>query len=586
MPSDTKIKIRYGLILQGVLARALTQAGVVYAETPQYEAHSETPDFLIPDAEAPEFIVEVHQTDARDHFRMKTLRSLVAVAEAKAHFGTEIISVNVLFGDPDNEVPAANLRAMCGFFDCNVLLQRDAGADRQAIDDLETAAYALAEDEEVATNEAAGQVAAAHPATVQRIGGIVSDAIADAATKATLLPMWEAERERLDNLGQAPAPGDQTFYKKHMVRSLFFTDDDFAAMQQENNPDLWPAFANAQAVATGIGTVSEEVDGDHLVVDPEFLLFLHDPNSAALREMCNEVVNDDESVSRVFQDIRDSNRRQTMSQAFLDLLNDDRAAFTAAFEENFNTGNWAGIEHARCWLADLMPLCLDKSHNDFNRAMIAHPDYTLTLGNPFNNITIRSPRLGANPANLTIFRNVALAVFHDALEARPDGTGPEMPTQDLADRLLKLRLVGSMRLQKLDPLDLMVRAAAQRSGCNCAEEGVRSVLSDLAAETAVASFDFTIITHPDSDQRVFVNAIAAEGNPKDKAKEWGARKLAVLYRQIDGQCVPTGQVTSIFVIDGLWNPSDVIRLHRSGWVHVIRMAQLETLLRKLFGLEL
>jgi hypothetical protein len=584
MPTDTQIKIRYGLILQGVLARALTQVGVAYAETPQYEEHSETPDFLIPNVEAPEFIVEVHQTDARDHFRMKTLRSLVAVAEAKAHFGTQIVSVNVLFGDPDTEVPPANLRAMCGFFDCNVLLQRDAGDDRLVIDALEETAYGLAEDEEVTTIDAANQVVAAHPATVQRIGEIVSDAMDGAETKATLLPMWGGERERLDNLGQAPMPGVQTFYKKHMVRSLFFTDEDFAAMQHQNNPDLWPDTAKAQLVATRIGTVSEEIDGDRLIVDNEFLLFLRDADAPVLREMCNEVVNNNESVRVLFQDIRDSNRRQAMAQAFLDMLNGDWAAFSEAFEENFNTGNWAGIEHARCWFADLMPLCLNRSHNDFNRAMIAHPDYMLTLGNPFNNITIRSPRLGPIPGNLAIYRNVTLAVFNDALAARPNGTGPEIPTQELANRLLKLRLVGAMRLQKLDPLDLLVRAAALRCGCNCEQESVRSVLSDLGEEPAVGAFDFTIITHPERDLRVFVNAIAAEGNPKDKAKEWGARKLAALYRQIDGLCVPTGQVASIFVIDGVWNHGDVIRLHRSGWIHVIRMGQLEATLRDVFNL--
>lgn len=81
---------------------------------------------MIPDAENPEFVVEVHQTDARDHFRMNTLRSQTAVAEAKAFLGSEVVSVNVLFGDPDSEVLEANLRAMCGIFDVNVLLQRDA----------------------------------------------------------------------------------------------------------------------------------------------------------------------------------------------------------------------------------------------------------------------------------------------------------------------------------------------------------------------------------------------------------------------------------------------------------------------------
>ena len=121
MPTQTQIKISYGLILQGVLARALTSAGYAYEETPAYNEDCEVPDFLIPDAKNPEFVVEVHQTEARNHFQMKTLRSVTAVAEAKAFFGPDVVSVNVLFGNPDTEVPEANLRAMCGIFDVNVL---------------------------------------------------------------------------------------------------------------------------------------------------------------------------------------------------------------------------------------------------------------------------------------------------------------------------------------------------------------------------------------------------------------------------------------------------------------------------------
>jgi hypothetical protein len=70
----TEIKTRHGLILQGLTARALTQVGFQYVENPTYDEVSEVPDFLIPDAEQPRLMIEVHQTDARDSFRMKILR--------------------------------------------------------------------------------------------------------------------------------------------------------------------------------------------------------------------------------------------------------------------------------------------------------------------------------------------------------------------------------------------------------------------------------------------------------------------------------------------------------------------------------
>ena len=76
--------------------------------------------------------------------------------------------------------------------------------------------------------------------------------------------------------------------------------------------------------------------------------------------------------------------------------------------------------------------------------------------------------------------------------------------------------------------------------------------------------------------------MATEGNPRDKAKEWGARRLATLYRIIDGGGVSSGYGYAIFVLDGIWEQSDVTRLYRSGWDYVIRMGDLESVLRGIF----
>jgi hypothetical protein len=83
MPSNTQIKIRYGMILEHCVAHALETAGISFDRTPQYEDVSEVPDFLIPDASKPKIVVECHQMGARNSMMMKTLRVLTAVAEAK-----------------------------------------------------------------------------------------------------------------------------------------------------------------------------------------------------------------------------------------------------------------------------------------------------------------------------------------------------------------------------------------------------------------------------------------------------------------------------------------------------------------------
>jgi hypothetical protein len=53
MPSNTQIKIRYGLLLQALLAKALRNGHISFSETCAYDKDSEVLDFLIPDAKNP-----------------------------------------------------------------------------------------------------------------------------------------------------------------------------------------------------------------------------------------------------------------------------------------------------------------------------------------------------------------------------------------------------------------------------------------------------------------------------------------------------------------------------------------------------
>src|SRR4051794_40871919 len=122
---ETTIKTNLGLILQLVLANVIEVAGYSAICDYQYEPTCERPDFLIPNEKKPRYMVEVHQTEARDSFRMKTLRAFTAVTESKAFYGDKLIAVNVLFGDPAKELPARNVRALCGIFDVNLFPRLD-----------------------------------------------------------------------------------------------------------------------------------------------------------------------------------------------------------------------------------------------------------------------------------------------------------------------------------------------------------------------------------------------------------------------------------------------------------------------------
>src|SRR5689334_5482408 len=101
-------KIRLGLILQACVESALRRTRFTeFDVNRKYDPDSMVPDFLIPDESTPTHIVEVTQTEARNSFQMKTLRYFEAVCESKVKFGREVVSVNVLMGDPRAELPDA-----------------------------------------------------------------------------------------------------------------------------------------------------------------------------------------------------------------------------------------------------------------------------------------------------------------------------------------------------------------------------------------------------------------------------------------------------------------------------------------------
>src|SRR5262249_24076887 len=146
------------------------------------------------------------------------------------------------------------------------------------------------------------------------------------------------------------------------------------------------------------------------------------------------------------------------------------------------TGTYRGIEHTRCWIADLLPLYLDRSHNHFNKRMFQHLGYTQSIGNPFNNMAIRSPRLCGKAALLDELAEVASACFHDAWAAAGATLG-KVSGEDLCRRLLLLRRDAAIKLQKLNPLYLVIESVARSLGLTTAYGGQPSFLADLSETT-------------------------------------------------------------------------------------------------------
>jgi hypothetical protein len=581
----TEIKTRHGLILQGVVGASLAAAGFTLRENWQYAQENETPDFTIPDDDSPRFVVEVHQTDARNSFQMKVLRAFSAVCEAKCFFGDDAVSVNILFGDPDTEVPESNVRALFSIFDVNVVPRKTIASKEAA--EIEAASLRLASDEDIPVAHGVLELRRSHAAAIVLLGQVLKRSLDSGAANAALFPLWQFERKRLRALGAPPAVGNVTHYKKSLLQSLYLTDTDFAELLRHRDANKVSATIKKQLQATGLVQVIPSVAGRR--TGPRYRLrstladLIADPDGPRLRKNCEQRIDAVSAMQCFFDDIRRPRQRQRLATEFLRLLHLGRKALVKAIVESLTTGVTGSIRHERCWVADLMPLVLGLRHNNFNRRMVRHPKYTQTLGNPFNNITIRSPRLGRDRMVLKEYATVAVDVFFTAArESRLDLKA--VRPADLADKLADFRIAASVKLQKLNPLYLEVESVCRDLGVHCAYRGSPSFLSDLSDPAdPVGKYDLFVLTKNRAE--VLLNALyVGESYGSDhKADEWSARRRSLGYRLSRDEIVPVERRAYVMVLDGVWTQKSATKLHAAGWSHVCRLHELRNILSEVFA---
>jgi hypothetical protein len=181
-----------------------------------------------------------------------------------------------------------------------------------------------------------------------------------------------------------------------------------------------------------------------------------------------------------------------------------------------------------------------------------------------------------------VYAEVCCDVYFDEL-----GTLQEPPPDEdeLADRLLSVRLVAAMRLQKLDPLLLLMGEICSKLGLEIVPSRTSSIITDLGREANIGKFECFTVGDSATGKKIMVNAVATDENPADKAKEWGARRFALLYRMLDGKVADSDYQGGLFVLDGTWEEKDVTRLFRSGWNEICRLGELEAALRRVFSLD-
>ncbi len=576
------IETRYGLIIESSVAEALRRAKIPFIEGFQYDSDSETPDFLVPNEIKPHYIIECHQTSDRESLKMKILRLLSAVFEAKVHFGKEIVSVNLLFGNIDI-LPPNNLDTFCCFYDVSFFPWKNTKYS-SSIRAIETLARELATDSNYDASSAVLRIKERMSSEFDDLASYLKESLNSVSgPKMELNTIWEKETLRIKSINSYPQIGSSTEYKPTILQSLLLTDEDFEELINKKDPNECSKKVKKQLIKTGLVEIRDTVikkykDTGLLLLSNEFLSFINDPYSMSLRMLCKTQIAKDEKLGYFFEDIRDEKRRIEIAAKFIELVNLEKEKFGEAVFECLVSGSCFGIKHGRCWIADLMPLVVGESHNSFNRRMMANSNYNQHIGNPYSNIVIRSPRLGSSLKALKNYAEVATDCFFCAVKEKNVDLH-SLDVAALAEKLFVFRKGGLIKLQKLNPLHIAIKSIAENMGLSAEYKGVKSIISDMST----GKFDMFVLSK--SKKSVLVNAlyIAPTYGSDHKADEWSARRRAIGYRLKNGNIVEAEAHDGyIFVVDGTWSEKSIRKLYRSGWNHICQLHKLQSKLVEIF----
>lgn len=644
-------KIRHGLILQGCVEESLKRTKYSdYEVTPRYSEESIAPDFLVPDDKKPTFFIEVAQTEARNSFQMKILRYFESVCEGKVHFGSDVISVNILMGDPASELPASNVRALYGFFDANLCPRNNCHdrKERLLLEKLESDALLLAGNELIVDVETAlGTLLRKHSATINVLSKLVEQLLDNAQVKRELFPLWKAERRRRKSLKNLNAPlKDAPAYKRPILESLFLTDEEFEELRNSRDlstvslpllrqlagkgllklnrdfnkllrnvfliseadftlaagtpdasklpPEVKLRLEGAQllGVFKGIRVGERQIERaaysnalnmllfarNTLKLNDDLSALIGDPFAGELRKRCVHVLRRDPDMNWFFEDIRDENRRLKMATAFLKSINGRK--LISDLEENLRRDVLYNIEHGRAWFIDLCTRAANISQNELSRRLFTKFDNPGGYGDPVSHLAPKTQRFRASPdAQIGVYaRDISQAFWEFMKERNISITNVQV--NDLALRLLLLRLDGASKLQNLNPLYLLIESVCEEGGLVCSYGSSENFLSDLVSDVeALGKFKLYRINAPTGV--ILVNALYVdEYGGLDKAKEWSARGRSFPYRFTKAGIRQSSVVKMIFIADGAWKSEAISRLRAAGW-DVCRPSEFRERLRTL-----
>jgi hypothetical protein len=579
LTSHTQIQIRFGMILEACVAEALKRAGFSYSQAYQYDPVCETPDFLIPDHVAPTLMVETQHLGARNSLMMKTLRLFTAVVEAKSHFGKNLATANIILGRTQEKFAASATTAAGALFDCAILLRKVLKRP-DVLDVIEARASQLARSGQFSVKEASTTLLKEMNSEIEVIGKALAKELTPILPTPTLDRLWTHETERRRRLSPRVPVVAASYLKRTLLQSLYLDDAAFAEVLDSNNgSELSPPVVE-QIVACGVGTLSEEIDGDHLQFEQHFGAFIKGADAKRLRAIVRAGLAKSEQMHWYFEDIRDRTRREQMARSFLDSLKGGRLKFRDDLVSNVLSKQDKRITHCRSWYVDLISVFSGLGFNHFNNIIYSDKRYPLSLWSPFNNLALKWSSHESDPEYVNCVANILSEAVFDTIKSPI--VVSKAAVAELERALLKHRVRSSIKLRNLNPLELIAAGVCKTLDLYIKRESFETLLSDVAADSGVGKVSIYVIGDVKSGKTILFNAVAAYENPKDKAKEWSARRIASLYRLEDGVVVKSPWSLGLFFVDGVWEPRDIERLYRSGWNYVVGWQDLESTLRNVF----
>ncbi len=552
--SVQQITIRLGLSLQACVEYSVaTHLSEKFAYTASYDDDSIEPDFIFKLGHTKTHVMEVTNTDARDSLRMKVLRYLELVAEVKSSYGADCVCTSLLFGNAAADLPANNIRAMTSFFDAYACVQNSvASAAAESVRELEAKVRKLAQDARTTNVEAAAKkICEKYPRATKAIAEVVRTLLR-ASAKAEWNAVWNAEISRRSTPAACVPALDGFGLKRAVVDSLLIGRTSATRVIAGKLPHR-----TCQTLKSlGVLTESRSIRGRVRRLRPDIAKVYETPELLSLRNACIKRLASSATSTSIIEDILDDTRRRAMCETFLSVAR-TKALLTKAIIQTYSQDDFQGIQHGRCWIADLVPLAQGKPHNRYNSLVVAHKDYSSSLANPYPNIVIKSGFAGRRIADLA---GIITDIYFDN-----GGTPSDLVWEQLSARLLQFRRGSLIKLHSVNPLRILIDEWAHANSVELAYASPDNIVSSfLDDDTGTAEYKVTVARR--GDKCIYINAIYVDTyGGLDKAKEWSARGRAFQYR-LNGTDVAKTQIDGmLFVADGHWKPKALARLSAGGW---------------------